>query len=515
MSQALDEQDRGGLIEPVVTPVRADRERTFSRIDSYPYRHRVAEIMRAPLQVAAADTPLRDALARLMRDGLSSLYVRPVGANERRLRPDDVGIVTERDLLRAIDAQGGTVLDQPVERFMSKPIATVPADAFVYRAIGRMSRLKIRHLGATDEEGFVIGSISARDLLRLRAGEAVSLGDEIDQADDVPALAAAWAKLPGVAAALMAERVSARNIASVISRELGALTRQAAVIAERRLRETGQGEPPCPYAVAVLGSGGRGESLLAMDQDNALFFAEGGPDGPEDRWFAALATQMNDILHEVGLPYCKGGVMAKNAVWRGSARTWRERIAGWIARSRPEDLLSVDIFFDLRGVCGDTALANGLRAHAFDRAKGEMAFIKLLVEAAGTVELGLNFFGGFRTDKGRIDLKKAGLFGIVTAARALAIRYHIMPRATPERLAAVSGLGIGGEHDLQGLVDATGVFLDLTLAQQLDDLQHGLPASNAVLIKRLSAYERQRLRGALEQVAQLDWLTRDLLFTAP
>ena len=121
----------------------------------------------------------------------------------------------------------------------------------------------------------MIGALSARDLLRLRAGEAVALGDEIDQASDVHALAAAWAKLPHVAAALLAEGVCARDIAAVISRELGALTRQAAVIAERRMRETGKGDPPCPYAVAVLGSAGRGESLLAMDQDNALIFAEG------------------------------------------------------------------------------------------------------------------------------------------------------------------------------------------------------------------------------------------------
>jgi DNA polymerase-3 subunit epsilon/CBS domain-containing protein len=312
----------------------------------------------------------------------------------------------------------------------------------------------------------------------------------------------------------MAEKVSARNVAAVISRELGALTRQAAVIAQERMRAAGQGEPPGPFAVAVLGSGGRGESLLAMDQDNALFFADGAPGGAEDRWFEALGAQIADILHEVGLPYCKGGVMAKNAPWRGSAKTWRDRVASWITRSKPEDLLCVDIFFDLRGVHGDTALANGLRAHAFDLAKGQTAFIKLLVESAGAVELGLNFFGGFRTDKGRIELKRLGLFGIVTAARALAIRYHILARATPDRLVAVGGLGIGGEHDLQGLVDASGVFLDLILAQQLDDVEHGLAPSNAVAVKRLSRRERERLRAALEQVAQLDWLTRDLLFTA-
>lgn len=38
--------------------------------------------------------------------------------------------------------------------------------------------------------------------------------------------------------------------------------------------------------------------------------------------------------------------------------------------------------------------------------------------------------------------------------------------------------------------------------------------ANAVAIKRLSGRERQRLRATLEQVAQLDWLLRDLLFTA-
>lgn len=513
MAPEPEESHRHPLIEPVDTPVQAARERTFSRIDSYPYRHRVRDIMREPVQTVTADTPVRDVLSQLLRNNFSSVYVRPTNADLHGLAPQDVGIVTERDLMRALEAHGGETLGLPVERFMSTPIATVPADAFVYRAIGRMNRLKIRHLGATDESGFLVGSISARDLLRLRAGEAVSLGDEIDQADNVEALKAAWAKLPRVAAALMAEKVSARSVASVISRELGALTRQATVIAEQRMRADGQGEPPCPYAIAVLGSGGRGESLLAMDQDNALFFAEGEPGSAEDRWFETLGTHVADTLNAVGVPYCSGGVMGKTPAWRGSSRTWRERITSWIRRSKPEDLLSVDVFFDLRGVYGETPLAGRLRELAFDHAKGQTDFIKLLVEAAGTPELGLNFFGGFRTDRGRIDLKKNGLFGIVTAARALAIRYCLLQRSTSDRLAAVGDLGIGGSHDLQGFVDAVGVFLDLILAQQLADLNQGLAPSNAVAVKRLTSHERQKLRAALEQVAQLEWFIRDLLFS--
>ena len=38
----------------------------------------------------------------------------------------------------------------------------------------------------------------------------------------------------------------------------------------------------------VLGSAGRGESLLAADQDHSIVYAEGQADGPEDQWFAAL-----------------------------------------------------------------------------------------------------------------------------------------------------------------------------------------------------------------------------------
>ena len=54
-----------------------------------------------------------------------------------------------------------------------------------------MNRLKIRHLGVVDEAGHVVGALSARDLLRLRAGEAISLGEEIDDAGDAHGLAVA------------------------------------------------------------------------------------------------------------------------------------------------------------------------------------------------------------------------------------------------------------------------------------------------------------------------------------
>jgi len=510
LTSVLDDQMRIGWIDAVEAPARADAERTLERFDSYAYRHRNRDIMRTPPVFVEAGISVHDAFARLAKEKISSVFVRP-RAGSGVVKAAEAGIVTERDLLRAVARHGAAALDLPVGQIMSRPLAAVSADAFVYRAIGHMNRLKTRHLGVVDEAGRVVGAISARDLLRLRAGEAISLGDEIDDAADAHALAVAWAKLPRVAQSLLAEGLSGRDIAEVISRELGALTGQAAVIAERIMRERGEGAPPCGYAMVVLGSAGRGESLLAMDQDNAIIFEQGEPEGDEDRWFAALGAHVADILHEVGVPYCKGGVMAKNAAWRGSVATWRNRIDHWIMRSNPADLLSVDIFFDLRAVHGDGSLAVAVRQAAFDAAEGQVAFAKLLVEGISTPS-SLKFFGGIRTEAGRINLKTAGLFGLVAAARAIAIRHHVMDRSTSARLAGVKELVHASETDLDALGEAQGVFLDLIVSQQVEDIAHGTPPSNAVLVKRLSVRDRDRLRVALEAVAAIDDLTRDLLF---
>jgi DNA polymerase-3 subunit epsilon/CBS domain-containing protein len=375
-----------------------------------------------------------------------------------------------------------------------------------------MSRLGIRHLGVVDDGGQIVGALSARDLLRIRAAAAVSLGDEIDAANDGPSLGRAWAKLPHVAAALLAEGLAGREIAAVISDELGALTARAAVIAERRMAQSGQSAPPCPYALAVLGSAGRGESLLAMDQDNALVFARGDPDGPEDRWFAALGAHVADILHEVGVPYCPGGVMATNPLWRGSLATWRARVAHWISRSDPQDLLSVDIFFDLRAVHGATDLAETLWREALSAARSQTAFAKLLADTASSVQPAIGMFGTIKTEHGRLDLKKAGLFGIVTAARVLAIRHHVVERATPARLTGVRALGLGGERDLEAFDEAHAGFVDLILRQQVEDIEHGRRPTNAVEVKRLSRRERDRLRAGLRSIEPLDTLVHDLLF---
>lgn len=496
-SRELTEREAAATsgLQPSLPEPAADDTRPLARIDSFPYRHRVRDVMSAPAVFAEPQTTVRDAIAMVIEKRISSVYVRDSDGV--------VGIVTERDLLRAIDsaADTGEGLRRAIGAIAKKPLQTVREDAFVYRAIGRMERLGFRHLGVRNQAGEIVGAVTTRNLLRHRASTAIVLGDEIDSAGTAAALGAAWAKLPQMARALMAEEVEPRTIAEVVSSEIAIMTRRAAQLAEAEMEAAGLGKAPVPFAVLVLGSAGRGESQLAADQDNAIVYARGAEGGPEDLWFEAMAKRMCATLDAAGVPYCKGGVMAQNRQWRMSVADWRERIDGWVRRQRPDDLLNVDIFFDALPVYGASELGEAIWAHAYDQGHSARDFQMLLGEVVRQRGSAFTLFGSFRQDeKGRIDLKKAGLMPIFTAARVLSIRHDVRARSTPARLEGVMAKGIGAPETIAAIIAAQDTLLGAVISQQLVDIEAGTPLSVRVATARLDKAQRGRLKAALGAV---------------
>lgn len=505
LSSDLEAGHRAGWVEPVARP----RAPAFQSVDPYAYRHRVGSLMSRPSVVVVEDEPMHRVIDLMTSRKISSVLVSVAGKPNRPVA--DYGIVTERDVMRQISGSGRDVLDMPVGSIASRPLVSVRADAFAYRAIGRMDRLKIRHLAVRDDAGLLVGVLSARDLLRLRASAAIDLGDRIEHATDAAALASAWATLPDVVRALLAEEIDPRTIAEIVSEELRELTRRAAILAKEAMRAEGHGPPPCPYAVLVLGSGGRGESLLAPDQDNAIVFAHGEPDGAEDRWFETLGGKLADILDVAGVPYCKGGVMARNAGFRGSLQTWKKRVDGWIGRLRPDDLLNVDIVYDLRPVCGDQALSQALFDHAYARAHAEPVFAKLLGEQIVTGNP-FTFLGGLSLEDGRIDIKMHGLFPIVAAARALAIRHGIRTLSTRARLEGLMALEIGGDDDMKAMLAGHSFLIGLLLDQQIRDIYAGVPVSNRVELTAIPREGQAELKTMIRRLQSAPDLVRNLMF---
>jgi DNA polymerase-3 subunit epsilon/CBS domain-containing protein len=282
------------------------------------------------------------------------------------------------------------------------------------------------------------------------------------------------------------------------------MTRRAAQLAEIQLLKDGTGPPPTAYAVLVLGSAGRGESQLAADQDNAIVYERGAEGGPEDTYFEKIGAIVSDILDAAGVPYCQGGVMAKNRAWRKSKSDWLATIDDWLSRQRPQDLLNVDIFFDALPVHGDLALGEEVWSYAYLHAHAARDFQNSLIEVTRNPGSPFKLMGGLRLDdKGRIDLKRFGLMSLYTSARVLSIRHDVRSRSTLERLRGVAAKGIGSPEIIESVLDAQRLLLGAIISQQLRDAEEGIPPSSRVDPRRLERRFAAQLKPSLKAVNEV------------
>lgn len=78
-----------------------------------------------------------------------------------------VGIMSERDIVTTLGREGGSMLDWPVERVMTRPAITVTPDLPVIAGLSLMTRRRIRHLPVV-ENGRMVGFVSIGDLVKAR-----------------------------------------------------------------------------------------------------------------------------------------------------------------------------------------------------------------------------------------------------------------------------------------------------------------------------------------------------------
>jgi CBS domain-containing protein len=95
-----------------------------------------------------------------------------------------VGILSERDIVRAIAERGPTALQQPVGQVMTRDVKTCSETDSIESLMGRMTAGKFRHMPVV-EQGQLVGIMSIGDVVKNRVeeieGEAAALRDYIRQ----------------------------------------------------------------------------------------------------------------------------------------------------------------------------------------------------------------------------------------------------------------------------------------------------------------------------------------------
>ncbi|MBL0402986.1 CBS domain-containing protein [Microvirga aerilata] len=80
------------------------------------------------------------------------------------------GIISERDIVRAVAAQGIKALEEPVSRFMTEKVVTCTGQTSINDVMELMTEQKFRHVPVV-EGGRLAGIISIGDVVKLRLEE--------------------------------------------------------------------------------------------------------------------------------------------------------------------------------------------------------------------------------------------------------------------------------------------------------------------------------------------------------
>jgi CBS domain-containing protein len=102
-----------------------------------------------------------------VRDTVSLLAQKRIGAVPVMDGGQVVGIFSERDVIHALEAHGPAALDALVGAVMTSPAITVDIGEPAIGALSLMTRRRIRHLPVV-QDGVVVGLVSIGDLVKYR-----------------------------------------------------------------------------------------------------------------------------------------------------------------------------------------------------------------------------------------------------------------------------------------------------------------------------------------------------------
>lgn len=138
------------------------KERSLRRVQESGAVQTVADLMSSPVLMIEPDALVIDAVRKMTSSGVSSLIV--------QAGDDAEGIITKRDVITKVMAEGKALDDVRVTDVMSAPLRTIDAAATIEACSARMVEEGVRRFPVTSD-GQIAGIISDKDILYAVIGE--------------------------------------------------------------------------------------------------------------------------------------------------------------------------------------------------------------------------------------------------------------------------------------------------------------------------------------------------------
>lgn len=122
-------------------------------------RHKGRDVTSLP-----ADANMSDATILLAAKRIGAVVVRDDSGNI-------AGILSERDVVRALAAESVRALALPVSKYMTRPVATCEEGDSVEVLMEMMTRGRFRHVPVLDTQGQLAGIISIGDVVKTHIEE--------------------------------------------------------------------------------------------------------------------------------------------------------------------------------------------------------------------------------------------------------------------------------------------------------------------------------------------------------
>jgi CBS domain-containing protein len=119
------------------------------------------------------EATLTDVARELHERGVGALVVTDTEASV-------VGIISERDLVRALAVGGARALEQPVSEVMMRPVTTCGPTTTTTELANTMTEGRMRHLPVL-EGGRLVGIVSIGDVVKSRIDELATQAESLER----------------------------------------------------------------------------------------------------------------------------------------------------------------------------------------------------------------------------------------------------------------------------------------------------------------------------------------------